>query len=323
MVVYGHVIDLSNLESLNTVYRIIYSFHMPLFFLISGYCIGMKKSYGEGKLLPELKKVFTKLIVPYLVWSAIYIFLSDKLTSPMHHTATLTLRGLAPLWFLATLAMCEIRFFAIAKAIKKCKPAGQYIILGVIAAASIIIGFTLRILAEKYDFSTETMTMAGYFIFIAIGRLFISLPSYILGFIISKTQLIYKFRKIPAFFVGALFITAVSFIVFLGNLKVNCHLFTTNHYWLFTLTSVLGALGIMLISYSVEKIGFGLSYLGQNSLGLMILHYVPFKTVKYSSVFVSVIWDNEIFISLAATAVATAVTMGAIYLVKKKFFIYK
>lgn len=296
---------------------------MPLFFMISGYCIGMKKDFADTKFIQELKKVFFRLILPYLVWSLLYIVISGKFDSAARYVATVTLRGIAPLWFLATLAMCELSFFAFSKLIRKHNTICKNIILAIVAIVSVIIGFVMQILKAELNLDADTMTRAGYYVFITFGRLFISLPPYILGYILKKSGFIYKAGKLISLIMGIVLICGVSVLVISLQLRNNCHLFYTNNYWMFTLVALLGAIGVMMLSYSAERIHLILGYLGQNSLGLMILHYIPFKTVKYSYNAVSPIWNNEIFISIAATIVATSATLGVIYLVKKKFFLYK
>lgn len=52
-----------------TYVKLIYSFHMPLFFIISGYLYNAGSKRGEG----YIRKQFHRLIVPYLVFSAFNI----------------------------------------------------------------------------------------------------------------------------------------------------------------------------------------------------------------------------------------------------------
>ena len=63
LVVTGHLLELF-LKSGNvkTVYKIIYSFHMPLFIFISGYFARF-----------NLKKIISGIVIPYLVFQTIYI----------------------------------------------------------------------------------------------------------------------------------------------------------------------------------------------------------------------------------------------------------
>ena len=68
LVVVGHVI-LNNVEGAldsHPVYTWIYSFHMPLFFFISGFLI--HHTLGNRSIGTCIKKKFLSLLVPYFVW---------------------------------------------------------------------------------------------------------------------------------------------------------------------------------------------------------------------------------------------------------------
>ena len=70
LVILGHC-----LEWENPVTRLIYSFHMPLFFLVSGYF------FQKYKIKDQIKKDYNRLIVPYLWVSAIIAFVFIGYTS--------------------------------------------------------------------------------------------------------------------------------------------------------------------------------------------------------------------------------------------------
>ena len=56
------------------MYNIIYSFHMPLFFIIFGFLFDGEK-YRTTSLLSYTVKRFTDYIIPYLVFGVINLFL--------------------------------------------------------------------------------------------------------------------------------------------------------------------------------------------------------------------------------------------------------
>lgn len=58
-----------------TATRIIYSFHMPLFFLLSGYVYGICIEKGKiyDSFIPFLKKKALRLLVPYYFWGIAYV----------------------------------------------------------------------------------------------------------------------------------------------------------------------------------------------------------------------------------------------------------
>lgn len=76
LVVLGHLWYLSDIEIIN---RMIYSFHMPLFFIFSGYLY----KYKEEEKIPFIKRKFVRLALPAIIWylitSPIYLYLNRDL----------------------------------------------------------------------------------------------------------------------------------------------------------------------------------------------------------------------------------------------------
>ena len=65
LVVLGHCIQQCDTEgNYQFLYRLIYAFHMPLFMAVSGY-FGVKLNVDY---LPEIRKRFVRLMIPYFVW---------------------------------------------------------------------------------------------------------------------------------------------------------------------------------------------------------------------------------------------------------------
>ena len=76
LVVLGHVIQFRFLpESFdeNYLFRMIYSFHMPLFMFLSGYLV-----WKESLITVNLQKKFRRLIIPFFVWGGISYFLGAQ-----------------------------------------------------------------------------------------------------------------------------------------------------------------------------------------------------------------------------------------------------
>jgi fucose 4-O-acetylase-like acetyltransferase len=73
LVVLGHAIERGINDYVNNeVFRLIYSFHMPLFMFLSGYIIFGTVKKPEGKWLWAKVK---RLLIPFLIWSFIWLIL--------------------------------------------------------------------------------------------------------------------------------------------------------------------------------------------------------------------------------------------------------
>lgn len=81
LVVVGHIIQFNGISKNNSVFEFIYSFHMPLFFAISGYITQKVTNITNTKqYITFLKKKFIALIIPLLTWSLVVnkLFLKEK-----------------------------------------------------------------------------------------------------------------------------------------------------------------------------------------------------------------------------------------------------
>ena len=75
LVVWGHSVRLTAAASrYAAVIRYIYAFHMPLFFILSGICLGRKLRYKDGGIDVkfEIKRAFLRLMIPYFFWCVVY-----------------------------------------------------------------------------------------------------------------------------------------------------------------------------------------------------------------------------------------------------------
>lgn len=90
---------------------VIYSFHMPLFFLLSGLWLGGIEKAGRKMFL--LRRVYT-VAYPYFLWSiiqgALIIAAGTRVNSPLApaELAMIWLQPIGQFWFLYVLMMCHI-----------------------------------------------------------------------------------------------------------------------------------------------------------------------------------------------------------------------
>ena len=111
LVVFGHAIQLhvADFDS-NIVFRSIYSFHMPLFIVLSGYfAFGRIEGRGLGHVV---KRKFLQLVVPFLSWHFVSYIVSviclNQFINPVDWYYKLWLSPGVGLWFLWILFLCFI-----------------------------------------------------------------------------------------------------------------------------------------------------------------------------------------------------------------------
>lgn len=118
LVVYGHVIQgltKANLITTHSVYQdsvlMIYTFHMALFFLVSGF---VTKPVSKDMLREFVRNKFQRLMYPYFIWSTAMVgaktLFSNFINQPLKLENILQI-GWKPvdmMWFLYTLFLCFV-----------------------------------------------------------------------------------------------------------------------------------------------------------------------------------------------------------------------
>lgn len=142
LVVIGHVLqfNLKNYESLY-LYKVIYSFHMPLFIFISGYFAVYSINKYDSFFKFGIKKI-RELLVPYLIFGVPYLMFFETNYSLSTITTTLFTRPEECYWFLFSLFLIQLFFYINYKLFSKNKIIGFVFIL-----------FLLSIPLKKFTFS--------------------------------------------------------------------------------------------------------------------------------------------------------------------------
>lgn len=327
IVVFCHIIsncDLASHDGLYYLVNVIYSFHMPLFFFISGYCMGLKKETGEKPaVFRQIGKIARSLLLPYLVWSGVYMFISGKLFDDDKLKALFTGSGMAPLWFLATLGLCEIAFVLIRRVTYKMEQKPRLILLMCIAVSFLILTYILWDIKSEYPVTRKTVGTTLYYLYISVSRVCFSLPILILGYLTSQLDIIRALGKLKCSIIGTAALAAVFLIVYKTDLSTNLHMFRINKILILMCTSVLGAFGTLMLSYAIGERSRVLNYLGLNSLAIMVLHYPPLRVIAYSNNITRAVTNNPVIVSIVATVLTILISLLGLWLVKNNFFITK
>lgn len=118
LVVFGHVINgltaariVGTQDFIQNIYYIIYTFHMPLFFFLSGLTVERSLAKGTTNFL---KGKAATIIVPYVVWSVLQglsqTVASDSLNNPfkIQYILDIYISPIGHFWFLYSLMICHL-----------------------------------------------------------------------------------------------------------------------------------------------------------------------------------------------------------------------
>ena len=251
----------------------IVTFHMPLFFIVSGMLAELTDE-KERSLKELVLKKLKRIMLPYLIFSIlyplidfVYFFLTgngDPYGSLKPNLLdSLMLYGNSVLWFLPTAFFGEVIFLLVIKACLKISKKYARILT---TLATFLSGIAAFFLFGK---------MQNHFI-VALVRFFIS------AFFVAAGSLVYgiiRNKQIKSF-VKAVAGIALLFILLLihgRNGIVDMHFGVYGNIYLYILNALTGSLGVIFISMSMEGIKklFPcriLSFYGVNSLFVMITH---------------------------------------------------
>ena len=262
-VIFGHVYWGNNI-----VTTWIYSFHMPLFFIISGFLLKLNKNKNTKSVI--LKK-FKSLIVPYILFSIINIvgfYLLKYLSYEVFKGDifnTITLFGVGALWFLPALFISESIFLFEKNNISK----NKYKSLFYISIAFIIAIF---IFVSKGNYISVIGKLTIVLVRSMVALFFINIGYYLYK-VISKINLkIYQ-----------IFILAIISVVFSKlNGSVNLYSVQFDNLFLYVLNSIIGSFLTISIAKKINC-SKAIEFLGQNTLIIMATHQLIIEAILKST----------------------------------------
>ncbi len=273
LVVLGHTI--TNESPIKTW---LYSFHMPLFFIISG--ILCKHTHEEDKKFTEIfVSKCKRLIIPYVSFELIYIFL----WMIFHDFSLAALRWniidslllyckVGANWFLATLFVVELSFIMLVKCVKNKNI--RYIISMIIY----VIPFFISTDQHRYIILLRCFTAFGFF----------SLGYHTFDLLKESNS---SFKKITLY--GAISLSSIAFkCVELWNL-------TFNNPIVYTFYAIIGTLLIVNISKKIMSSRI-LEFFGKNSLVVMDTHQILLSL----ELWIFGIYESTIFVYSLLTCIA-------------------
>ncbi|MCM3667556.1 acyltransferase family protein [Mesobacillus maritimus] len=264
-VVFGHLIQsfIHENEIVYTLYKVIYTFHMPAFILVSGFFA--RGFYQKG----YIKKIAKKLILPYLIFQLIYSIFYYFL----YNESSIAIDPLNPhwsLWFLISLFFWHIMLFGFSRL----KPA-----VGLSLALAIGLG------VGYFDWISN---------YLSLSRTFVFFPMFLLGFYLTKENVQMLTR--PPFRIIAVIPFVASFIFYSSFPDISYQwLFGSKSYSALETTETIGMMirlglyilsTIMVFSFLaiVPKSKFFFTSLGRNTLYVYLLHGFFIRIFRESEV---------------------------------------
>lgn len=168
LVVMGHIVQY-NLkgDSANKIFNFIYSFHMPLFFFLSGYVAALRyEGVCFERVLTFIKKKFISLLVPFLTWGFLLNLLLCRFPiseSLLQLNLLVTHPDRGP-WFLFTLFIIQAAFLGVRLCVsyfKECEQLAEYFL---VVFFIVLIGIIGMMTHNNYINPYYSMAFfAGYF----------------------------------------------------------------------------------------------------------------------------------------------------------------
>lgn len=310
LVVLGHVLQ-------NNPFRIwIYSFHMPLFFFLSGYTFFYNKVLNFKEFI---ENKFKSIIIPYFLFSFIWYLYWLSFERNMRPD-TLNIQAFKPLlgifygvgngswlvfnialWFLPCLFITEVVFYCIIRSIDK-----ERNIFAILLTSSFI-GFLIsQVVSIRFVWGIDIA--------------FTSIVFYGLGYFFHKNNLENKFSSKQTGII--LVLIAINILSAFVNKLVDMNLLVLGNYFLYYISAISGTMFLFLFSKKIAHNKW-LSYLGSNSLIIMAIHE-PIKRIiiKLMSMIVNIPVDvlrQTLLSSFLCTIIIILILTPAIFIIKAYF----
>lgn len=286
----------------------IYLFHMAIFFIASGYCFNGKHSASISTFLKFLKRKFKSLWFPYVLWMTIFSLLNNffikiniytdnpKLLDYLSGQFIKTMpywsigdivkniaKGMllhggsqigSAMWFLATLMEISVTYCFIDYLLKRKVQGKQLLIFqGCASIIFLFIGYTLSI---------EGKTLAGY------SRVFSFYVLFYLGYI-CKTFNISNIAKKNVTHIIVLILCILILLCMdkIGSINLGDNSYINPLYLL--VVSCVGWQFLYEISEIIKKeikLCHFWVIIGQNTLAVVILHFLCFKIINWIEVII-------------------------------------
>lgn len=299
----------------------IYTFHIPLFFVLSGYLFSFSK-YNNLQIL--LKRKFKSLIIPYLSFSFINYFFWVIIFRELNGQQDISLfkpllgtflaergREWSPhngtMWFVACLFVSEIVFFLIVKSSKI-----NYKKILTCLIISSVLGYCYSIITVKsLPWNVDASLTA--IVFYGLGHYMKRMESNLAGYIKVKYVFVFLIINVLSGFLN--YKSSTQIIDIFSNQYGN--------YFLFYLSSISGIIAVFIFIRLLPKINI-LTYIGRNSIVFLAFHqFILFRSISKLLEKINIYDSGNMFVltlqGIFYTLVSSVVLIPIIYVINNYF----
>lgn len=311
-IVIGHVFHDQGIYA-----QYVYSFHVPLFFFLTGVTF----SRGKNGFWKFLIQKLTRLLVPFYIfaavsWGAYAIlgkfvssFAEKAIDSSVPAIIISTLKGYCavntPLWFLPCLFLELLFLYAITFIIDRIasKRRLSYALFGISIISAIVIQYVI------YKFSLFPTKAPIFKADVAIAMLPFSLSGVLFSKFAAQNQK--NLRKPYIFILSLLCVATGGFSALKLNFLVGYQSSEYGRILIFYLSAFMSVLGFTLLCFFIPKLKV-ISYIGSNTMPILLMHKFPVVFFHTLCPFISErLADKSLFWS----AIAALLSIGLCLLV--------
>ena len=316
------LVALGHMEDIATGTRVwISSFHMPLFFVISGILMAVKDEPSRDLGLC-VKKRFRGIIIPYLWFSLSYFVIDignlnivhniDLRTFIVDTISSVTFYGMSVLWFLPALFLATTGFLFFKK---KFPDRAVFPVIMATALAAYAIKLQLQKLYAANEDSlviTSLINIVYIFLRAAVAQSFVATGYYVRKIWEGAGTRGSEFMKVlssrPGSFAAGAVLLGINIPLALLNGCADLRNIILNNLLIYYVAAFTGCFGIILLCKALPKVGL-VTYFGRNSLIVMACHinyYILYAGIKLA-------WFVDSFNKHAKHYVFVAVTMITVF----------
>jgi len=296
--------------------RYIYSFHMHLFFFLSGYLFSINK---YASLIKFLSVKFKTLVVPYFCFGLISYFYWLIIKENINNTEINQVKMVISLilsqgadnylpynpvlWFLTCLFVVESLFFYLSE-IKN----NTYMVISLLVCA--VSGFLLSVYIKSYIPWSADAALTG-------------IVFYGLGYICKKKAFLTNLKITVLYYIISILSIILMYFIIPNNGIVSLAYNLLGENIIYTYIAALAGIYLCLSLSICIKTNKVLEYIGKNALIIMAIHWlVKIEVIHYHSMFHNITETylrGSFILSSIDTVVTVLIIIPLIYLINNYF----